>query len=354
MVIPHLDEKVDFRQNIIYTLAFRAAWTLLKEDIIGEDIKLAIPVGLEHRLNGLPYRPAPGNERMVRAGFVSDGVIDRIEKEVKDRFGDDARSLNPFRGEDDAIVCYARFRKEATFIHTFETLEWDFVSAERPLSVACFGISRNTGEEDKRALRSQVSIFDYRNPDDFIVRLATAEPGQEIILAKTEPERTLLATILQVDRRINASLAGSISDMDELVIPKLVLSTEHVYDELIGKFLVNKGFEEYFFAKAREQTTFTMDESGVVAEATGEIVIHKGPRSRTYAFDKPFQVMFGNSPRAYMGDYETLRSDINADGFDDMLVKIGTWDEKGPWYAEYNLGGTRFTYGIQFSLGGDD
>jgi len=70
------------------------------------------------------------------------------------------------------------------------------------------------------------------------------------------------------------------------------------------------------------------------------------------AFAEPFQVMFGNSPRAYLGDYETIRADLNADGLDDLLVKVGTWDETGPWYADYNQAGIKFTYGYPVSFDG--
>ena len=60
---------------------------------------------------------------------------------------------------------------------------------------------------------------------------------------------------------------------------------------MLGQYVKNKGFEDYFFARAVQKIGFTLDESGAEAKATGEIILKKGPRSRLYIFDKPFMVI---------------------------------------------------------------
>lgn len=290
--IAYLDEKVDFQHNIIYSPAFRAAWTRLKEDVIGEDLLLAEPCGFAYRMNGHPFRPVHGDEWIIRAGYVREGIIDSIQNDVNQKYGEHLTTFDRYKREQDAIICYARFSEKAEFSHVFETMEWDFLYPGGSSKVSCFGIGRSTGQEDKSPLHGQVAIYDYKNPDDFIVRLATANPDHEVILAKVEPERTLLATLDKVNERIRTSYADAFGNTDELVIPKVSIITEKVYGELIGKFLANEGFEEYFFASAQQQVDFQMNESGVTVQATGEIVLQKGPRNRIYAFDRPYLVLF--------------------------------------------------------------
>jgi hypothetical protein len=177
------------------------------------------------------------------------------------------------------------------FKQPFESTEWDFYSDTGVTRVECFGISKNNEDQDlelKKEMQEQVSIYDYRNPDDFIIRLATADPTMEIILAKMEPRETLESSFKTVEERIARSFPDEFSGIDELIVPKLRFSSKRSYSELIHQHLANKGFEKWFFAVASQQLDFTLDEAGAMADITGKIVKIKGPVSRIYAFDKPF------------------------------------------------------------------
>jgi hypothetical protein len=137
-------------------------------------------------------------------------------------------------------------------------------------------------------MRKQACFYDYRNPDDFILKLIVKEPDMEIILAKTEYQGSVREMITMVNDRIRQTCPEEISEMDELIIPKIHLAVNHTYKELIGKFLANRGFRDYFFAEADQDVGFSLDETGATAEATGTIVKMKGPVPRIYAIDKPF------------------------------------------------------------------
>jgi hypothetical protein len=183
--------------------------------------------------------------------------------------------------------------KVMAFKHPFETLEWKFYAEEDAEKVSCFGISKKRFNEDKdiACMQEQVKIHDYRHPDDFIITLATADPGVRIILAKIQPENTLQEMVDLVDERIERSFPEDFSNIDELMVPKIRLQTYHTFHELIHQHLANTGYEDWFFAEARQSVDFSLDESGALAQATGEIVKIKGPTSRIYAFDKPFLVI---------------------------------------------------------------
>jgi hypothetical protein len=121
--------------------------------------------------------------------------------------------------------------------------------------------------------------------------ILSRDPGKEVILAKIPFGRTLSGMIRDIDGRINLPGETRLSEIDELVIPKIKFDTEHSYNEFLGLHLRNAGFEEYFFAHMLQNIRFRLDESGAEAVATGEIVLHKGPVSRFYIFDKPFMVI---------------------------------------------------------------
>lgn len=286
-VIPDPGIPADPAGNIIYTPAFRAAWTMLKEDIVRADIRLHEPVEMVKNLNSNPYRIADGPDCIALSGFVENGIIDEINSQLRSKFGIAESGLDKYARDKEAIVCYSRFRKTVFFEMPFETLNWKFGKSVETIPVACFGITTGNSEE-KEKMRKQVRFFDYRNPDDFILSLKGKDPGMEIILAKTELTGTLGEMIGIIDSRIRQSYPEEISEMDELIIPKIDLSVFHTYNELIGKFLANRGFRDFFFAEAGQDVSFKLDESGASAEATGKIVIKKGPVPRIYLFDKPF------------------------------------------------------------------
>ncbi len=291
-VIPCPDQRVNFANNIVYAPTFRASWTMLKEDVIGEDVKLVEPVPVTACLNRSPFRPASSPEWVVCSGYIDDGVIDQIQLALTSKFSITEPDLNKYKKEKGGIVCYSCFRSNATFRLPFESLTWKFKTGEKEVLVECFGLSKSKERPDPiKETRKQAKLFDYQNPDDFIVRITGADMAKEIILAKVPFETNLGNTFASVMGRVDNSFPDDISNIDELIIPKINLSVIHDYKELDGKFLANKGFTDYFFASARQKINFRMDESGVSAEANGRIVLKKGPKSRILAYDKPFLVI---------------------------------------------------------------
>jgi len=266
---------------------------MLVTDIIGENVKTVNSIPLVEEMNQNPFRPDNPSDWVIEAGTVTDGIIEKIKQSLMYKFQETDLSLDKYRKELDAIICYARMVKVMSFKYPFESIEWNFNANNEIRKVSCFGISKRRSDEDKdlTEMQQQVAIYDYRNPDDFIVTLATADPSMEIILAKIAPGATLESAVTRVNERMERSIPEDFSNIDEIMIPKINLKSEKTYQELISQFLANKGFEDYFFAEAKQEVEFILDESGALAKVTGEIVKIKGPTSRIYAFDKPFLVI---------------------------------------------------------------
>ncbi len=288
-----LENNLDFTTNTIYSPAFRAAWTMLKLDSIGEDIKTRKDIPLVDQLNKHPFPPSDRSCWVIEAGSLEDGIIERIKQSLMYKFKQTDPSLDRLRAEKGAVICFSRYVAALAFQVPFETLEWRFHHGIATDTVACFGITKKRFNKDPliKAMQEQVSIYDYRSPDDFIVRLSTADPSMELILAKIEPDNTLGMTVSHVFDRMDNSVPEDFSNIDELIIPKLKLDGEKRFPELIHQSFSNKGFKDFFISEASLAISLSLDESGAVAQATGEIIKIKGPESRIYAFDKPFLVI---------------------------------------------------------------
>jgi hypothetical protein len=299
-VISCLDEKLPSNTNIVYTPTMRAAWTVLKDGIVGEDIVLTESLSLTASLNRNPFKVPENEEWLAMAGFVEKGILEEINREMKNRFGINDTGLDKYT-DDEGIVCYSYLHKKIGFRNTFETLKWDFPGYDGSKPVECFGVSKGS-EPGKEAMREQVRIHDYMHRDDFIVRILPRDSSKEIILAKIPGSATLTGMIREIEDRITLGGESKLSETDELIIPKIKFDVNHSYDECIGLYLKNEGFEDYFFARMAQQIGLSLDESGAEAIATGEIVLKKGPGSRLYIFDKPFLVIIRdtNSPEPDM------------------------------------------------------
>ena len=68
VVVPYLNQHVSLQKNILYSSAFRASWTMLKEEIVGEDIRLRRPENMVRCLNEMSYHPPQNGEWFFRAG----------------------------------------------------------------------------------------------------------------------------------------------------------------------------------------------------------------------------------------------------------------------------------------------
>ncbi|MFC2102390.1 hypothetical protein ACFLS7_05300 [Bacteroidota bacterium] len=289
VILSCLSQPAYQNQNLLYSPAFKASWTMLKEDVLGADIRLHQPGQTLFCLNRNPFNPPHNQEWLALSGYIQHGIIDQIQKSLQAEFGITDPDLDQFRGEREGIVCYSYLQTSVTFKYPFPSFEWKFSEEEKTVPVACFGLPKvGEGPDPAEKIRRQVRLFDYRSDDDFILQIPDADSAKEIILAKVPFQENLQSTVANVSGRVQSGYQDELTLLDELMIPKINLSAVQHYAELEGKYLTNPGFTDYFFASACQKISFSMDESGALAQVTGEIIMLKGPHSRILAFDKPF------------------------------------------------------------------
>ncbi len=147
-------------------------------------------------------------------------------------------------------------------------------------------------------MRRQVSLV-VAEDEECIIKLWTEGDLDEIILAKTMPERTLSATIDKVLGMIQKKGRGPLGRGVPVWIPKVSFDHERSFHELLGKFLGNPGWEGWYIDVARQHTQFNLDERGAMLSSEAEIRVKsrevKGPTQAI--FDRPFLILLRQTNR---------------------------------------------------------
>jgi hypothetical protein len=293
-ITPHMEVPVEPGQNIIYCSTFQIAWNDMKTDIVGEDIRLEDAPETVARLNQSLSSEADidGRDYLARVGVGSDAFVEGINRDLRAKFGRDAPQIDDTYRSGEIILAYALLQKSMQFEHPFERFDnaVSFWEGERRATVYGFGINRYS-EAQYGALRGQVEIIDYHDSGDFVIRLRSTRPDDEIVLANVTPENTLLETYRAVNARVERSTPDRLANNDVLMIPLIDLAVHHSYDSLLDLNLLNEGFEEYFVRDAIQDIRFRMDETGVAVKSEAKFAIEKkGPMHRLLVFDDPYML----------------------------------------------------------------
>lgn len=300
MVAPTMEIPLGQHQNLVYCSTFQLAWNELRDNIIGEDIKLDKPLPLVDSLN--KEKSTKGDlspdSYVALTGFGKDNILGKINASLRAKFGSQAPLVKEKLKPDD-IMAYAYLYKNLEFAHEFEKLAQpiSFTDSDgSTISVKGFGIKSFAANRPHSDLSAQVSVIDYRSDSDFILQLDSKSNKDEIILAKVSPRQTLMETVNYVQARVADGQRGAMAPGDTLQIPDIDLYLRHSYTELQDRGVRNKGFEQYYIRKAVQDTKFVLDERGAVLESEARIVMAKScilptaSRSKMLIFDRPFLV----------------------------------------------------------------
>ena len=295
LVTPHLEEKIAGKTNVLWCSTFQLAWnemcTALGGDIRMDDAPPMVAILNKHTARKSDLDDA---SYVAMAGFVRDGILDKIDKALASKFKGQAKpGLLPNRktAGPNLLVAYAYLFKSLRFTYPFDRTRWPtkFIDA----NVATFGIEAPTkgGPSYRRRARvaAQVDIYDYKDGTDFIVELRTKSKGDHLLLARVTPADTLAATIESVRRRVAASKPAKMEWEDILQVPILNFDLTRRYTELIGKNIGGPG-ASFPILEAIQGIRFKLDEKGAVliSEASGEA---GGGPAHYMVFDGPFLIL---------------------------------------------------------------
>jgi hypothetical protein len=299
-VLPHTLGKITPGRNYVYCAAFQLAWNTLQRDVFGEPIRLSgspqMAADLQQATK-LRDEDFPPGAYLVKAGWVRDGIVDQIRKEMNERFPKAAFRV-PEGGNPQAAVVYAYLQRSLPFREAFNLFDevLTFKSKAGDSRVVVFGFYRLRHSPRDSALRSQVTVLSHVDNDNFVLRLNTAVEDDELVLAKVAPEKTLQATLNGVLRRA-ASATGKdrsawVEDNEPLVVPVINVGVIRRYTDLESRAFQNPKWSGLDLSIASQGIRFRLDETGARLESDAYIEAKDAalPEPRKFIFDKPFLV----------------------------------------------------------------
>jgi len=300
-IFPYLEAQIDSTNNTLYCASFQIAWDKIRKQIIKRDIQLQGNPLTAQRLNQqlLSAADISSDSFVAEAGALSQELVDRINRELREKFNSQMQetvTIPQGTSGQQRIAAYASLYKNLEFISEFEKLAnaLSFPANGSYTPVRAFGIETFSPTKHKD-LSDQITIFDYRSDNDFILSLTSKSDNDEIILAKVKHGNNLLDTYQSVAKRIVKNNRSEICENETLKIPKIDFNLTHNFSELEGKQLLNSGWDGWLIESAIQETRFKLDEKGAMLRSTGFMVFSKkeeapAPGFRKFIFDKPFLI----------------------------------------------------------------
>jgi len=282
----------DYKGNYVYGAAMNLAWNELNESIIQEKIKLntndKAALEITKKLNNAVFTKNDLDEKSyyVKSGF-GQKTVDVINRESKEKFPSKSFADLNVNLRDIDIISYAYFLKEVEYETQFKEKD-----------VLFNGETVKGFYAEKRTQKENVIVLYYENDDKFIIKLRLKDNNDELILAKgfdiNDPDN-IINVINEKNKYIN-----SIEESDIFEAPNLHLDYHRDYEEMIGKFLANSGFQDYYIAQMFENIKFDMDYKGARVENEAAIIPKWGAKSgpveiRKFILNKPYWVVMKRS-----------------------------------------------------------
>jgi len=310
IVTPHLETPIDPNRNLLWCSTFQLAWNETCRQAGGPLEIIDAPPMVAVLNKRAASREDIDEASCITAAGVGPKIIERIRRQFERKFPNRPvpRVLPPAEnvppGGWVAFACLYKdlpferpFRRFPRAVRFVDGLVASFVLGGPPpdlkLSPDGFPDEKQLREHRWRdeKIAEQVAVFDYKNPDDFIIEIKTKSKEDRLLLAKVTPEATLGHTVEAVRRRVEKSKPVNMDmDGDKLTVPVVDFDVTRKYRELIGKVLVQSGKP---IVEAIQTIRFSLDEkgsrleSGVFIESWGE---RMRPPYRMF-FDKPFLIL---------------------------------------------------------------
>lgn len=290
-------------KDIVFCAGFGLVWRELV-GLAGGPVEMAEAPSLLERMNRAASLDAALDPAsyVAAAGFVRDGITERLRKEVARKFGDDAAIDGiPSPVDPNAFVVYVHLRKNLQFARPFS--RHDSALRFRTTPVRAFGLFAGNGDVDPGAIE-QVVVHDYTSPHDFVVELLTRAHEDRLLLARTTPGATLGDTVSGALARVRAPslwrrLVGrsTLRPDEVLVVPIVEFRLLRVLDELLHRPLMNPRLSGNWLEDARETVQLRLDECGARLVSEALVLGRKGRRgtARSFVFNGPFLLLLSRN-----------------------------------------------------------
>ncbi len=293
-----MDNPLSSTENFVYAAGMNLAWQELKSDLIHDDLKFAglddVAQKLVDAFNLSPDWKAdiqPQNY-YVKAGFGQE-TVQILNREVQQKFPQKKMLPLDLKLSAQDLIAYAMLLVEVDYPTPFTATQIffkDVNTKENALPPQVRGFRAENQEQ-----KNNLSILNYVDNENFVLRLKVKQPGEEIILVKGSQNMTADELVKSLQPHF-VKQGEALTEIDYFQMPMLHLDHAYRYDSLIGKKFQNPDFADFMIGSMSERTIFAMDERGARVENEAMILApsaiqESGPTPKYLFFDKPFWVL---------------------------------------------------------------
>ena len=299
--LPHRAAPFDpATENALWCSTFQMAWDALGRDLLrgAPDLGPPAPESFVKGMNAAPFpiEALDPASCVVAAGFVRDGILERIAKEGRAKFGRDLPEMKVAVAAPEDFLAYAFLYKDLPFEHVFEGIRGGlrFPGASEPVGAWGLNPGGDAAERSKRL--GQVRLLHRgpaSKPDEFVLEFTPKTGGDRILLALVPPAGSLEESWKAVAAGIAAGKTRALDGEAVLKVPRLHFDLLHSFGEILRAPFRNKGFEGYFVAQAAQSILFRLDEAGALLKSEAVIagkLSASDERPDVFVFDRPFLV----------------------------------------------------------------
>jgi prepilin-type processing-associated H-X9-DG protein len=308
-----LDSPLPEHKNAIWCSTFQMAWDRFKQDIVREPIQVLGAEELANRLNRAQFPPndIEAKSYYAAAGSVRNGILEQIQKEMKQRFPSEPVPVfdSRYRTLPDVILAYAYLNVGVEFERPFYACPsaFDFLdSTGTRTGVTAFRAQTGGRSESPDRVREQVEVLYYDGDQptgtaQFAVDLSKETRPYQVVLACLPRSNTLG----EAARTLQGKIAGFKSDpdyavlcklrpIDTLIVPDVAYKLTHHFDELLNKHLGNQKYLGFPIFEAIQKIDFTLSRTGVILKSEARIAARgrsmEEQKPRHFHFDRPFLI----------------------------------------------------------------
>ena len=309
LISPTLDSALSDKHSQVYCPTFLIAWDKMGE-ITGKPVELQNQPLLAKMLNKavLPKNVLPNNSYVAIAGPANNATKQRLLKKLSKNFGKKAPPLpSNFTNKKAVLIAYCYFQRSLSFSKKFlrsKNKSLKFTSVTGSHEVQFFGATKKTAD----IYSSQVKILNYKDKDNFSIRLDSEITNEFIVLTKMPKPQTFMEGIERIRQYFGTKKSyfyiatnnnkkvyyrNQLGEGDLLVIPIIDFSLTRNFSELCNKNFVNNGVTNLWIENAIQNIKFKLDEMGAYVKSEAKIDIFCSPemfKKRRFIFNKPFLV----------------------------------------------------------------
>ncbi len=295
-IVATLDAPILKGKNAIWCASFQTAWKTLQDDLLREPVKLQGNPELARVLNSAEdiRSEVPAGCLYTVSGMAQDGVIQKIQSDIKSRF---PRKEPPqFPGiARNSFVSYsyleARVKFPLPYFQNRKPLQFRDASGAIT-NVTSFGI-REEDEYEYYRLREQPRVLfcdDRFLPDrdfTFALDLCGRSNPSQIVVACIPRKGNLAEAVFFVENHRKTRSRERPGPTDWLLVPDMVWRLSHRFTEIERGFQ-NAKLRDQRMDLAQQDISFRLDRSG--AELSSQVRLECMPKANHYVLDRPFLI----------------------------------------------------------------